>query len=254
MRAEGQRGSMFHVEHAIIDARAWEASLAAGASAIGLHLGAGDLERLRRHAELVLSDATAGLTAVRAPEQALSVHVLDSLSVAGEVERSSPGPVADLGTGAGYPGIPLAIATGREVVLVESLAKKARFLRSAVAELELGCEVFHGRAEELARSRPAGFAVVVARAVAQLPVLVELAAPLLALSGRLIAMKGSPEVREVERGREVGRLVGLELEHEVPVVVPGLHAARVLVAFRRTGGSSLDLPRRDGMAKKRPLA
>lgn len=245
---------MFHVEHASDNAERWEASLAEAAAAMGVRLRALDLRTLRRHVELVLSDAAAGLTAVRTAEEALGLHVLDSLSAAGEVVRSVPGRVADLGTGAGFPGIPLAVATGREVVLVESVAKKARFLREAVAELGLGCTVFHGRSEGLARREPGGFAVVVARAVAELPVLVELAAPLLSPRGRLIAMKGSAAESEIERGAAAGLLAGMELQGVVPVRVPGVHAARVLVVFRRVGDPARALPRRDGMAKKRPLA
>jgi 16S rRNA (guanine527-N7)-methyltransferase len=236
------------------------------AGPMGVHIDLAQAEAMAAHAQAVVTrNETVNLTRVTDADDVLRLHLLDSLSLV-PLLQDVDSPLADVGSGAGFPGIPVAIATGMTVVLVESRRKKAAFLREAVESLGIEIRVLACRAEEVAAeiassspsdeddSRLAPFGAVLARAVAPLPVLVELAAPLLRPTGRLLAMKGDPEAEEVRRGEQAAALVGLSLSEVVGVSIPGTDAARRVLIFQKVGESGLNLPRRPGMAQKRPLA
>ena len=173
---------------------------------------------------------TYNLTAVRDPREMVTKHLLDSLAMHPYVDglARAGGALADLGTGAGLPGIPLAIAKpGLRVTLVESAGKKARFMREAVRQLKLAdVQVAESRIEAL--DMPGAFDAITARALATLPLLVEWGGPLLKPDGRLLAMKG------VEPAEEIAALPeGWTVEAVHPLRVPGLPAQRHLVVVRR---------------------
>ncbi len=173
---------------------------------------------------------TYNLTAVRDPHEMITKHLLDSLAMHPYVDglARAGGALADLGTGAGLPGIPLAIAKpGLRVTLVESAGKKARFMREAVRQLKLAdVQVAESRIEAL--DMPGAFDAITARALATLPLLVEWGGPLLKPDGRLLAMKG------VEPAEEIAALpAGWAVEAVHPLRVPGLPAQRHLVVVRR---------------------
>jgi 16S rRNA (guanine527-N7)-methyltransferase len=165
-------------------------------------------------------------------------------------------PVVDIGTGAGFPGLPMKIARPElELVLVEATGKKARFLQALVEELGLErVTVLQGRAEELARESAYRdhFPLAVARAVAPLPVLLELALPFVAPGGHLAAPKGSAAPREVREAANAlaelrGEIVSaerLELGDAPP---------QTLVLVRKTAATPDRYPRRTGIPNKRPL-
>ena len=135
---------------------------------------------LSKHLQMVLeANRQFNLTAITDVADAIVLHVVDSLMVLPEISGAPEGPIADIGTGPGFPGIPLAVVTGRRVYLVESVGKKARFLQAVVDTLEMGetVEVINERAEELASHTCGVYGVVTARAVTSLPALVELSAP-----------------------------------------------------------------------------
>ena len=168
---------------------------------------------------------TYNLTAVRDPREMVTKHLLDSLAMHPHVDglARDGGALADLGTGAGLPGIPLAIAKpGLRVTLVESAGKKARFMREAVRHLKLAdVQVAESRIEAL--DMPGAFDAITARALATLPLLVEWGGPLLKPDGRLLAMKG------VEPAEEIAALPeGWAVEAVHPLRVPGLPAQRHL--------------------------
>jgi 16S rRNA (guanine527-N7)-methyltransferase len=193
-------------------------------------------------------------TAVRAPADAVCVHLADSL-VALEVECvRSARRVADLGSGAGFPGLALAVALPRaRVALVESIERRCAFLRRAVAAARLGkADVVHARAEAWPEGAEA-HDLVSARALAALPVLVEYAAPLLSLGGALVAWKGRRDHAEEAAGERAARELGLE-PVEVRRVSPFPAARdRHLHVFRKVAPTPPRFPRRPGMARKRPL-
>jgi 16S rRNA (guanine527-N7)-methyltransferase len=231
----------------------WRDQIAAGARASGLELSEEQLLRIVSHLEaLERASATLNLTAV-SPDDYAALHVLDSLVAAPLLEEAPEGPFADLGTGAGFPGIPLAVASGRHVDLIEATGKKARFLETFVADSCLKATVRNVRAEEAAGSPAKTYSAVVARAVTALPSLAELGAPLLVRGGRLLCLKGSLSDEERERGRSAARIVGLSEVECRSVEVPGLDAERAIVVYERTGKPSVPLPRRPGMAQRHPL-
>ena len=201
-----------------------------GVSALRLTLAPDAVESLLDYVDLIVEwNAVHNLTAIRDPAQMVTRHLLDSLAVAPHVQAST---LADIGSGAGLPGIPLALALpALRVWLVESNGKKARFLQTAVQALKLGnVEVVHARAEAGAGTQRVDIAI--ARAVASLEDLVRYAAPWLAPGGALYAMKG-PGVHE-----ETARLPrGWVLHALHRLAVPGLDAERNLVVLKRSGPS-----------------
>jgi 16S rRNA (guanine527-N7)-methyltransferase len=212
-------------------ARAAElAQLRAGAAALGVPLEPAQAEALLRLLdELGQWNRAYNLTAITDRAQMITHHLLDSLAV----QRSLAGTrVLDLGTGAGFPGLPLAVADPqRHFTLLDGTAKKTRFVEHAVRQLRLGnVQAVHGRAGEWQPDAP--FDTVVARAVAPTPELAALALPLLAPGGRLVACKG--QRREAEA--ELAAMQPKQAVHWLPaqieaVAVPGLAAERCLVTL-----------------------
>ncbi len=169
------------------------------------------------------------LTAIREPREMLGKHLLDSLAMHAFVGDET---LADLGTGPGLPGIPLAIAKpGLQVALVESNGKKARFLREAVRQLGLAnARVIESRAEDV--DEPGAFDAITARALDRLAGILAVGGHLLAPQGRLLAMKGPRVDEEVA---ELGPEWALQAVHSL--TVPGLDAERHLVVIGRNPGT-----------------
>ncbi|MDE2089413.1 MAG: 16S rRNA (guanine(527)-N(7))-methyltransferase RsmG [Gammaproteobacteria bacterium] len=199
-----------------------EQTLARGAAALGLALPPEAPARLLRYLELLARwNRVYNLTAVRDPQQMVTRHLLDSLAVMPYVR----GPrVLDVGSGAGLPGIPLALALPDvEFVLLDSSAKKTRFLIQAVSELRLDTvSVERARVEDYRAAR--GFDTVVARAVSSLTELVARGGPLCARDGRILALKGAAPKEELAALPAGYRSAGI-----YPLHVPGLARERHLV-------------------------
>ncbi|MCW2967122.1 MAG: rRNA ((527)-N(7))-methyltransferase RsmG [Solirubrobacteraceae bacterium] len=203
--------------------------------------------------ELLAGDDTAP-TAVRDPARAVETHVADALSGLAVPELEGTRRVADLGAGAGIPGLVLAAARpALRVTEVESAARKCAFLERAIEAMGLqNADVACDRAESWAQGRGACDAVTV-RAVAPLPVLVEYAAPLLRAGGALVAWKGVPEPAEVADGDAAADVLGLTSARVHPV--PSRRGAdhHNLYVYLKVRSLPNGYPRRPGMARKRPL-
>ena len=196
-----------------------------GLAALGLDADALAPRLLAYLALLDRWNKTYNLTAIRDPREMLSKHLLDSLAMWRHVR---PGALADLGTGPGLPGIPLALAVpGLQVTLVESIAKKTRFLREVVRSLGLdNVRVLESRAEAV--DEPGAFDQITARAMDTLAGILAVGGHLLSPGGRLLAMKGQyPEA-------ELAALPpGWRLESVQPLAIPGLEGDRHLVTITR---------------------
>jgi 16S rRNA (guanine527-N7)-methyltransferase len=228
-----------------------EARLAALAERHGLPDDA--VRRLGLLHRLLVEDPLAP-TAVRDPLKVIDDHIADSL-VGLEVDpiRVTRN-LADLGSGAGLPGLPLAIALPQVgVALVESAARRSAFLERAVAASEVtNTVVAHTRAETWPEGLGA-FEVITARALAPLPVVVEYAAPLLTVGGTLVAWRGKRNPRDEEEARRAAAQLGLEpveIRHMQPF--PGAEH-RYLHLMSKVTETPLGFPRRPGVATKRPL-
>lgn len=211
---------------------------------------------LIRHLQLVLeANEKLNLTAIRDFAEGLVLHIEDSLVALREIDASPVGPLGDLGSGAGFPGIPLAIVSERKTVLVDSSQKKARVVGDIIRELGLeDCvSVCNQRIEDFARSRPGSFSILTARALSSLPSLLELASPLLSDGGRFVALKAAPAEDEVERGDKVAALVGMSLSSSRKVNLSN-GDTRTILCYTKVDEPSVELPRRTGVAQKRPLS
>ena len=214
---------------------------------------------LGRVLELLAQDRGAP-SAVTDPDRAWRVHVADSLTGLEVTELRGAARIADVGSGAGFPGLPLAVALpDARVDLIEATARKCEFIRRAIEAAEIdNARVVCERAEHWAsRAPPAGgregYEAVTARAVGRMSTLAELASPLLIDGGTLVAWKGRRNAgEEAELRRAVDRLA------MTPVTVTwvGPYAGsrhRHLHVVRKSGPTPSELPRRPGMAKKRPI-
>lgn len=230
--------------------------LDSGLAALGISLAPRARRALDDHVRLLLAWTPAiNLTSLRDPAEIATRHVVDSLSAL-PLLAGPPGRLLDLGSGGGYPGLPLALARPDDaVLLVESIAKKARFLETVVAALRVGprVSVAADRAEALARQpgQRARWPVVTARAIGDLAQLAELAFPLLVVGGRLIAWKRG-EIREevVATERLLPSLGGGSIVIK-PVNIPAL-PGHVLVVVTKRGSTSDVFPRDPGLRKRRP--
>jgi 16S rRNA (guanine527-N7)-methyltransferase len=203
-----------------------EARLSAGLRGLGLELAPAQVAALGTLLdELADWNTRMNLTAIRDPAEAVDKHLLDSLAVRAFLKGLA---VADVGSGAGFPGLPLAIADpDRRFTLVESTGKKARFLRHIVARLDLpNVEVVPLRAESYKPPRP--FDSVIARALGPLAEFVRVAGHLAGRGGRLLAMKGKVPEDEIQALPAGWKLLAVH-----PVAVPGLDAERCLVELAR---------------------
>jgi 16S rRNA (guanine527-N7)-methyltransferase len=216
-------------------------------------LSATAVDRLALLLELV-AEEPGSITAVRDPAQGVDVHVADSLVALELAEVRGARRIADLGSGGGFPGLVLAIALPEaRVALVESVGRKAAFLRGTIERLELAnAEAIQARAE----AWPEGIGahdLVTARALGPLAVLVEYAAPLLAIGGSLVAWKGARDHAEEADGGAAAAALGMG-ELQVRPVAPFQDTrARHLYLSLKVSLTPPNFPRRPGMARKRPF-
>ena len=235
-------------------------ALIAGAARLGLRLDEAQLAQFRRYyLDLVDWNSRINLTSVSGCRNVQSRHFLDSLSVLQAIPKDAldGGALADAGSGAGFPGLPLKIASpGLRVSLVESIGKKAAFLRHATCSLGLeDVDVLAERAETLAHRSHLreAFDVVTARAVAEMDTLAELALPLCRIGGRVIAQKMRDINDELNRAERAIEVLGGRVEEVVPVDLDELGEPRCLVVLSKVSPTPPAYPRRPGMPAKRPL-
>jgi 16S rRNA (guanine527-N7)-methyltransferase len=212
----------------ILDAKEWQKRLDEGAAELGVQLDQPQLDTLWRYAQLLRErNEHVNLTSIVSPEGILTLHMLDSLSAASHL--GDAGTVIDVGTGGGFPGIPLAVAFPRkQFTLIDGTQKKIRFVDEGIAALGIrNATAFAARAENIPKDQV--FDVVIARAVATLADLVHNAGKLVAPEGRLLAMKGRlPE-------EEIAKLPRNWHAQVTKLRVPGLDAERHLVSLSRVG-------------------
>ena len=233
-------------------------TLDAGLAALGLVVAPGAREAIDVHVRFLLAWTEAiNLTAIREPADVARLHVLDALAAAPHLAARGISRLLDIGSGGGFPGLPLAVALGSDrALLVDSVGKKVRFLDTVIEAAGLGRRVAaeNVRAEVLARDRRdrEAWPAVTARAVTTLAELVELALPLVAPGGVLIAWKREPlgeELAEASGALEALRAGPVEI---VDAEVPGLETHR-LVIVPRGGRIDARFPRDPAERRRRPL-
>jgi len=197
------------------------------------------------------------LTAIRETREVRVKHFLDSLSACLAMRGSMVGRVIDVGTGAGFPGLPLKILYPQmQLTLVESVGKKTAFCEHLISRLCLsGVEVIQMRAEELGQhpTHREKYDWALARAVAIMPVLLEYLLPLVKVGGSVLAMKGESGPAEAHAADKAIQLLGGHLRQLVPLTLPGVVEERYLVVVDKVATTPEKYPRRVGIPAKRPL-
>lgn len=213
-------------------------------------------ELLELHLKLVLeANEHINLTRIDDVLSAEVLHIEDSLVGLDEVKKAPAGDLCDLGSGAGYPGIPLAVVSGRRTTLMDAKLKKVEVLKSIVGQLGLSEQItcIAGQSEEIAREKKRGYAVVTARAVAKLSVLMELANPLLQERGHLVCYKSHVPEEELEHAKALTRTLGMKLISDRQATLSDGETFRRIIVFEKCGYPMIKLPRHVGFARKKPL-
>ena len=231
--------------------------LAAGARALGLDLTPAQLDQFARYQAMLLDwNTRINLTAIAAPEDVQRKHFLDSLTCLAVLP---PGALRliDVGSGAGFPGLPLLLARPElSVTLLEATGKKVKFMEHVVAELGLtGVRIVNARAEEAGRD-PAErerYDWAVARAVAPLPELAEYLLPLVRVGGCALAQKGRDAAAEAEGAARALKRLGGRLAEVRRVFVPDLEDERALIVVEKVTPTPKQYPRRPGEPRKNPI-
>ncbi|PVV85252.1 16S rRNA (guanine(527)-N(7))-methyltransferase RsmG [Dehalogenimonas alkenigignens] len=229
-----------------------------GASRLGIELSEGQLEQFERYFQLLAEwNSRINLTSVIEYEAVQSIHFLDSLSIAAAGISLNGRRVIDVGTGAGFPGVPLKIAFPEiELTLLEATGKKAAFLTETAAQLQLkNVAIINARAEDAAcqpehRER---YDLVVARALAPLNVLCELCLPFCALNGRFVAWKKGDITAETDAAGLALRILGGDLRQIVEIDAQILGGERKLIVAAKSSLTPPEYPRRSGLPAKKPL-
>lgn len=225
---------------------------------LGLHLTRSQLAALELYEnELLAWNLRFNLTAIDNPEKIRIKHFLDSLTCLIVMGRSTSDRVIDIGTGAGFPGIPLKITCPAiRLALVESVSKKAAFCQHIVDSLGLkNVTVLPERAEAIGAlpTHRQQYDWAIARAVANLPILAEYLLPLVRVGGKALAMKGESGLAEAQSAENSIRLLGGCLNQIVPVTLPGVEDQRYLIVIEKIAATPDQYPRRIGVPAKRPL-
>lgn len=211
----------------------------------------------RYEQELLDWNARFNLTAIRDVDSIRSKHFLDSLSCILAWRDNPPGSLIDVGSGAGFPGLPLKILQpSLKLALVELVGKKAEFCRHVAGTLGLdNVDVIQARAEEVGQigNYRERFDWATARAVANLPILVEYLLPLVRVGGSVLAQKGESGPAEAHNSEKAARMLGGRLRQLIKVDLPSVADDRYLVVIDKVAATPPNYPRRVGVPGKKPL-
>lgn len=232
--------------------------LAKGASELGIILSEAQLDQFDKFTVLLLEwNEKFNLTRITDPEEIAVKHYLDSLSVFKFVDIPVGSSIIDVGTGAGFPAIPLKIARpDLKITMLDSVRKRLTFLEEAVRELNLnGISILHSRAEDASKDKAhrERYDFSVARAVSKLNVLAELCIPFCRVGGRFAAYKGPDVAEEIEEAGKALRVLGGEIEAVHHFVLPFSDAHRSLIIVVKTKPTYAGFPRKPGVPEREPL-
>ncbi len=195
------------------------------------------------------------LTAITEPKEVVLKHFVDSLTISKYIKEDAY--IADIGTGAGFPGIPLKILRDDiSIVLVDSLNKRINFLNIIIEELHLdNIKTVHARAEEFGRDKEyrEKFDYVTSRAVANLSTLSEYLVPLTKVNGRCLCMKGPDSNKEINNAKNAIKILGGTIENVYEFNLPNTEIGRTIVEIKKVNSTSNKYPRKAGQPSKEPL-
>lgn len=216
------------------------------------------LDKFKKYTALIKEwNEKINLTAITDEDDIIKKHFIDSISVLESNVIKSGMKIIDIGTGAGFPGIPLKIILPDcDILLVDSLNKRVNFLNEVIRMLELdGIEAIHGRAEEVAKKPEyrEQFNIVVSRAVANMTVLSEYCVPFAKIGGYFIAMKGPSSENEIEESKGAIRILGGKIKNVVETRMLKSDMNHRLVIVEKVKSTMIKYPRNSGQIEKKPL-
>lgn len=223
-----------------------------GLPELDLRLDARQEETLCAFAQaMIRKNEVMNLTAITQPEAVVKLHLLDSLTVLKAVDLKGKR-LIDVGCGAGFPGVPLAIACPEaEITLLDSLGKRIAWLQTVLPQLGIRAQCITARAEEAVAERRESYDVATSRAVARLNILLELTAPYVKVGGAVVAMKGAAAQEELEEAKNAIRRLGLKLEKVHTFSIDG--ANHSVIVLRKIAATPAQYPRRYAKIKQAPL-
>ena len=230
-----------------------EQLLHSGLTQMGLPTGG--IPALMRYADLLVEkNKVMNLTAITEPADIATLHFLDSVAMLTLADLKGK-KMADIGTGAGFPGMPLKIVEpSLQLTLLDSLNKRIDFLKEVCADLGLNdVECVHGRAEEFAANHREGYDIVTSRAVANLQMLSELCLPLVKVGGCFLSMKAVDSEEEVNAAKNAIKTLGGQIEKVVDYAIPGTDVQHRLIFIKKIKETPKKYPRAFAKIKKNPL-
>ena len=226
-------------------------TLEAGLPLVGLELTEAQKDTLCAFgAAMVKQNEVMNLTGITDDKGVANLHLLDSLTVMASAPLAGK-TLIDVGCGAGFPGVPLAIASGAKITLLDSLGKRMKWLEQILPQLGIEAECITARAEEAITTRRESYDYATSRAVARLNILLELTAPYVKVGGAVLAMKGALAKEELTEAQSAIKKLGLKLEEVKEFPIDGTNHA--VIVLRKVSPTPKQYPRRFAAIKKSPL-
>ena len=226
-------------------------TLIAGLPLLGLELSDDTCDTLCAFgAAMVKQNEVMNLTGITDDKGVANLHLLDSLTVMASADLAGK-TLIDVGCGAGFPGVPLAIASGAKITLLDSLGKRMKWLESCLPQLGIAAECVTARAEEAVATRRESYDFATSRAVARLNILLELTAPYVKVGGAVLAMKGTAAKEELAECGNAMKKLGLKLEEVKEFPIDGTNHA--VIVLRKVAPTPKQFPRRFAKIKQAPL-
>ena len=226
-------------------------TLSAGLPTLGLTLSEETKDTLCAFGRaMVKQNEVMNLTGITDDVGVANLHLLDSLTVMASAPLAGK-TLIDVGCGAGFPGVPLAIASGAKITLLDSLGKRMKWLEQILPQLGIEAECVTARAEEAVATRRESYDYATSRAVARLNILLELTAPYVRVGGAVLAMKGTLAREELAEAQNAIKKLGLKLEQVKEFPIDGTNHA--VIVLRKVSPTPKQYPRRFAAIKKAPL-
>ena len=221
---------------------------------INIELKDSQIEKFYNYMNLLLEwNEKINLTAITEPKEVILKHFVDSATIIKYIENDMQ--IVDVGTGAGFPGIPLNIVNSKaNYILVDSLNKRVNFLNEVINNLELkNINTVHSRIEDFGKNNKERFDIATSRAVASLNVLLEYLLPLVKVGGICICMKGSNIKEEIENSNKALEILGGNIEKIEEITLPNTDIKRNIIIVRKIKNTPNKYPRKAGIPSKEPL-